>query len=221
MVKRAETRSDAGRRLPAGSPLPQPGEHVGGIGFEAGAETLRREFFCDGDRAGRGIECVECRFSGIGLDLMFAQAGERRLGFRKRARENRGGLDPSSPRDSNCLSRPCDPPPTLKLREPHLLLQDMAPQLCDLGGKKGASSQRSIAFGLEGRDGRRGLCREVVAFGRDGGNGTRLGILDPGASRVQPLALLALLRDGDRQRLLSSVERSGTRICWSRIARAF
>jgi len=118
---------------------------------------------------------------------MFAQAGERRLGFGERALENRSGLDPPSPRDPNRLSRPCDPPPTLELREPHLLLQDMAPQLCDLGGKKGASSQRSIAFGLEGRNGLCGFCREVVAFARDGGNGTRLEILDPGAGRVQPL----------------------------------
>lgn len=85
----------------------------------------------------------------------------------------------------------------------------MAAQLCDLGGKKGASSQRSIAFGLEGRNSLCGLCREVVAFGRDGGNGTRLEILDPGPSCVQPLPLLALLGDGDRQRLFGSVERPG------------
>jgi hypothetical protein len=86
----------------------------------------------------------------------------------------------------------------------------MAPQLCDLGGKKVARSQRSIAFGLEGRDGFCGLCREVAASGRDGGNGTRLQILDPGPGRVQPLPLLALLDDGDRQRLLGSVERPGS-----------
>jgi hypothetical protein len=113
-------------------------------------------------------------------------------------------------RDPNRLFRLCDPPPTLELREPHLLLQDMAPQLCDLGGKKGARSQRSVAFGLEGRDGLRGLCREVVASGRDGDNRTRLQILDPGPGRVQPLPLLAFLRDGDRQRLLGSVERPGS-----------
>jgi hypothetical protein len=76
--------------------------------------------------------------------------------------------------------------------------------------KKGASGQRCIAFGLEGRDGLRRLCREVVAFGRDGGNGARLEILDPGPGRVQLLPLLALLRDGDRQRVLSSVERPGS-----------
>lgn len=81
MVKRAETRSDAGRRLAASSPLPQPGEHVGGIGFEAGPETLRREFFCDGDRAGRGIECVECRFSRISHYVALVLDGDLAVDF--------------------------------------------------------------------------------------------------------------------------------------------
>ena len=72
-----------------------------------------------------------------------------------------------------------------------------------------ASGRRSVALGLEGRDRLCGFCCEVVAAGLDRGNGPRFEVVDPGAGRVQPLALLALLCDGDRHRFLGSVERTG------------
>ncbi len=60
----------------------------------------------------------------------------------------------------------------------------MAPQLGDLGGEQGASGRRSIALGLEGGDGFSRLVRKIVATAFDGGNGTRLEVLDPGPGRV-------------------------------------
>src|SRR6516164_9059699 len=115
VVKRVETRSGAGYRLGCGDSLPQSRHDLGGIGFEARAETLGREFLSDGDRAGRGIEGIERRLGRICLDLMLAQAVERRLGFRERARENRGILDAAPARDPDRLRRPGDPPAALEL----------------------------------------------------------------------------------------------------------
>jgi hypothetical protein len=115
-------RSGTGCRLGAGGALPQAGEHVGGIGFEARAEAIGRKLLGNGDRAGRGIERVERRLGGIGLDLAFAQPGKGGLGFCEGAFENRGGLDAAATRDPNRLRRPGDPSPPLEVREPHLLL---------------------------------------------------------------------------------------------------
>ena len=85
----------------------------------------------------------------------------------------------------------------------------MALQLGDLGGEKGASRCRSIAFSLEGGDCLSRLGCKVVTAGFDGGDGARFQILDPGARCFQPPAFLVLLCDGDRQRLFGSVERPG------------
>jgi hypothetical protein len=115
-------RSGTGCRLGAGGALPQPGEHVGGIGFEARAEPLLRKLLGNGDGAGRGVERIERCLSGIGLDLAFAQPGKGGLGFCEGAFENRGGLDAAATRDPNRLRRPGDPSPPLEVREPHLLL---------------------------------------------------------------------------------------------------
>ena len=54
----------------------------------------------------------------------------------------------------------------------------------------------------------RGLCCEILAAGLDGGHCASLEVIDPRAGRLETLVLLALLCDGDRQRLLGSVERS-------------
>ena len=115
MVKRIETRSGAGIRLAAGGAFSQPGENIGGIGFEPRAETLGREFLGDGDRTGRGIERVERLLDRICLELMLAQASERRLSFRERAGENRGIFDTAPARDPDRLRRPGDPPAALEL----------------------------------------------------------------------------------------------------------
>jgi hypothetical protein len=102
-------------------------------GLQARTETFGREFL--GDRTDRGIERVERRLGCICLDLMLAQAGERRLGFRERAGENRGTLDAASPCDPDRLRRAGDPPPAFELREPHLLLQDMALEFGDFSSE--------------------------------------------------------------------------------------
>src|SRR6516225_8650043 len=115
VVKRVETRSSVGFRLAAGSAFSQPGQNAGRVGPEARAETLGRELLGDGDRAGRGIEHVKRRLSRLCLDLMLAQAGQRRLGFHERTRENRGTLDAASARDPDRLRRPGDPPPAIEL----------------------------------------------------------------------------------------------------------
>src|SRR5271166_5239307 len=106
VVKRVETKSSSGIRLAAvaaGSAFSQPGQDVGRIGPQARTETLGGELLGDGDRAGRGIERVERRLGGICLDLVLAQAVERRLGFRERAGENRGAFDAAAARDPDRL----------------------------------------------------------------------------------------------------------------------
>ena len=65
--------------------------------------------------AGRGIEHVKRRLSRLCLDLMLAQAGQRRLGFHERTRENRGTLDAASAREPDRHRRPGDPPPAIEL----------------------------------------------------------------------------------------------------------
>ena len=140
----------------------------------------------------------------------FAQARECGLGFRKRPLEDRRGFDTASARVPDRLRRPSDPPPALELGEPHLLLQDMALQPGNLGGEQGARGRRSIALGLEGRDRLRRLACEVVATAFDCGNSTGLQVLDPVPGAVEPLPLLNLLGDGDRERPLGPVERSGS-----------
>jgi len=133
VVKRIETRSGVGRRLAAAGAFPQPGEDVSCVGPQARTETLGRELLGDGDRTGRGIERVERLLDRICLELMLAQASERRLSFRERAGENRGTLDAASACDPDRLRRSGDPPAAFELREAHLLLQDMAFEFGDFG----------------------------------------------------------------------------------------
>jgi hypothetical protein len=140
-VNRVETRSGSGCWRAAGGPLPESGEDVGGIGFETRAEAFGSELLGDGDRAGCGIERILCRLRGVGLDLVLAQSGERRLGFCGRALEDRGALDAASPRDPDRLRGSGNPPSAFEPREPHLLLRDMALQLGDLGGEERAGGR--------------------------------------------------------------------------------
>src|SRR5262245_23533803 len=102
--------SRTGCRRAAGGALPQSDEHIGGIGFEAGAETLGRELFGNRDRTGRGVERIERRLGGIGLELALSQTGKRRLAFGERAFENWGTLDAAAASDPDGLCRTCDAP---------------------------------------------------------------------------------------------------------------
>ena len=95
--------------------MPQAGQHVSRIGFEAWAEPLGRKLLGNRNRAGRGVERFERRLGGISLELSFAQPGKRRLGFRERAFENRSRLDTTAPRDPDRLRRPGDPPSAFEL----------------------------------------------------------------------------------------------------------
>jgi hypothetical protein len=98
----------------------------------------------------------------------------------------------------------------------------MTPQLGDLGGKKGASRCRGIAFGLQGGDRLRGLCCEILAAGLDRGDRSRLEIIDPGAGRIQPLAFLPPCAMAIASAFLAlSRAPVASRICWSRINSAF
>src|SRR6516162_1551236 len=115
VVRRVQTKSSGGIRLAGGGAFSQPGQDVGRIGPQARTETLGRELLGDGDRAGRGIERLERRLGRICLDLVLAQAGERRLGFRERAGENRGTLDAAAACDPDRLRRSGDPPPAFEL----------------------------------------------------------------------------------------------------------
>ena len=100
-------------------------------------------------------------------------------------------------------------PASVEFGDPPLGLADMAAQADDLGGKQSLRARRRIAVGLQSGDRLRAFTGQDVIAGGERRRDPVLQIGDAGSARGEPLALLPVLRDRDRKRLLGTFESAG------------